>query len=97
MKYSVYHAKQPTFGFGDRPIFPKAYKKVADVECYNLDDAFRVTNHIDKDWRTNPEVIESFQDKVRSTSVGDVIVDKDDNKFYCAPVGWEEISNAEAV
>ena len=85
----IYHAKEPTFGFGKKPKFPEAYEKVAIIEADSVDDAFRLTNHIDSDWRTNPEVVESFKDRVRSTSVGDVVVDGD-KKYYCEPVGWKE-------
>jgi len=91
MKFTVYHAKQPTFGFGEQPAFPEAYDKIAIVECEDVDDVFRATNHIDHDWRMNPEVIESFKDKVRSTSVGDVVEDEVGNKLYCDRIGWIEI------
>ena len=92
IKFTVYHATKPTFGFGEKPVFPEAYEKVAIVECEDIEDVFRATNHIDHDWRMNPEVIESFKDKVRSTSVGDVVEDEDGNKLYCDRIGWAEVS-----
>jgi hypothetical protein len=92
MKYKVYHAKNPTFGFGDKPAFPEAYDKVATVECKGIEDVFRATNHIDSNWMTNPEVIERAKCDCRSTSVGDVVVDEDGNKMYCAMVGWENMA-----
>jgi hypothetical protein len=91
MKYSIWHAKNPTFGFGEKPKFPEEYENVALIGADSIDDVFRITNHIDSDWRMNPEVFESFKDRVRSTSVGDVVVDEEGTSFYCAPVGWTKI------
>lgn len=93
MKYEVWHAKNPTFGFGDKPVFPEAYNKIAIVEAdaIDIDDVFRITNHIDSDWAKNPEVIELFHNRPRSTSVGDVVVDGIGSKFYCDTVGWTEV------
>ena len=92
MKFTVYHAKEPTFGFGEKPIFPEAYEKVAIVECEDLEDAFRATNHIDTAWTKNPEVVETFKARVRSTSVGDVVVNANGREFYCDMVGWTEVA-----
>lgn len=44
---------------------------VAEVECENLEEAFRLTNHIDQDWWNNPEIRTYYRS--RSTSVGDLI------------------------
>jgi len=97
MKFTVYHAKNPTFGFGKEQPFPEAYKKVALVEADSIDDVFRITNHIDSDWRDNPEVKEhNLFEKDRSTSVGDVVVDENGVRFYCAPVGWTEMEKEDA-
>jgi len=91
MRYDVYHVKQPTFGMGLKPVFPDFYDKVATVECKDPEDVFRATNHIDSDWTKNPEVIEIFKEGgVRSTSVGDVIVDADGKELYCDMIGWKE-------
>jgi len=94
MKYKVYHAINPTFGFGKKPEFPSEYKLVATVECADLEDVFRITNHIDEDWTKNPEVTELFHNRPRSTSVGDVVIDEDGYHFYCDQVGWKEIIEA---
>lgn len=32
MQYKVYHAIEPTFGFGDQPEFPGDYQMVAVVD-----------------------------------------------------------------
>jgi len=90
MKYRVYHAINPTFGFGKKPEFPSEYELVATVESAGIEDVFRITNHIDHDWTKNPEVIELFHNRPRSTSVGDVVV-VDEKAHYCDMVGWKEI------
>lgn len=92
MKFTIYHAVNPTFGFGKKQSFPEAYKKVAIVESESLGDTFRITNHIEHDWTTNPEVVELFETtRHRSTSVGDVAVDENDTAHYCDMVGWKEL------
>ena len=91
-KFAVYHAINPTFGFSKtQPKFPEDFKKVAIVECYNMEDVFRVTNHIDESWTKNPEVLEVIGVGNRSTSVGDIVIDSDNRKFYCEITGWQEI------
>jgi hypothetical protein len=92
MKFKVYHAKEPTFGFGEPPKFPKGFEKVALVEVDEMSDVFRVTNHIDENWTFNPEVLEAPKGaKVRSTSVGDVVADESGEFYVCATVGWEKL------
>ena len=49
------------------------YRKVAELTTDDLDDIYRDTNHIERDWRENESVFWAT-DKARSTSVGDVIV-----------------------
>jgi hypothetical protein len=72
-RFVVYHRREPTFRTDDVHVFLRRdYEKVAEVECEEIGDVFRITNHIDEDWTTNPEVIWSLKD-VRSTSVGDVV------------------------
>jgi len=91
MKYEVWHVKNPTFQMGYGGEFPTAYEKVAEVDCKDLEHAFEVTNHIDHDWATNSEVTKRAKKPLRSTSVGDVLVDENGVKMMVAPVGWEEI------
>ena len=92
MKYKVYHAINPSFGFGIQPKFPEEYKLVAIVDCENIEDTFRVTNHIDEAWTKNPEVLEVIGNGHRSTSVGDVVVDENKCTSYCDSFGWKEIN-----
>ena len=91
MKYKIYHAKNPTFGFGQDPKFPEEYEEVAIVEANSVDDTFKITNHIDENWTRNPEVVELINHNPRSTSVGDVVEDEDGKFHYCDMVGWKEI------
>jgi hypothetical protein len=92
MKYEVFHAKNPNFGFGGHPAFvPENYEKVAEVEVENVDEAFRVTNHIDEPWWKNPEVKWHKDQSRRSTSVGDVVVGPDGKRYLCDMVGWKVV------
>lgn len=91
---TVFHARLPTFGYGEAPAWPAAYEKVAEVEATNLDDAYQLTNNIDSDWTTNAGV-RAEPGRFRSTSVGDVIVDGEGRAWRCEPVGWAEISKEE--
>ncbi len=51
------------------------YVKVAEVQAENLNEVFRLTNTIERDWQQNPNVTPAQPDTPqRSTSVGDVIV-----------------------
>jgi len=92
MRFEIYHAKNPTFGFGEKPKFPEDYEKVAKVECDDLCDVFTLTNHIESEWTKNPEILElcGMKTRYRSTSVGDVVVDGD-KKYICESVGWSMI------
>ena len=80
-------------GLASEPSFPADHERVAVVECSDVDDAFRATNHIDRSWTENPEVVSLIGNRHRSTSVGDVVEElrPDGKKFLCASVGWKEI------
>jgi len=95
MKYNVYHAINPTFGFGEPLKFPDEYEKVAVVDADSLEDTFRITNHIDKSWTTNSEVVELIKLHNRSTSVGDIVEDETGVRHLCKPCGWEVIEEME--
>lgn len=91
MRYTVYHAKNPNFGMGDKqPFNDKHFSKVAIVEAVDLDEVFELTNHIDKPWWVNKGII-WYQTGSRSTSVGDVVVTPQGTRFMCSLVGWEQI------
>lgn len=52
----------------------KNYQLVAAVEAESLEEVYRLTNHLDRDWRENALVKSLATTPPRSTSVGDVIV-----------------------
>ena len=104
MKVKVYHANNPTFGFGDedkQPKFPREFTHVADVDVEIsvsddvatisgvLQDAFRLTNNIEQDWVYNEEVTTFTYDN-RSSSVGDVFCIAGDI-FRVADCGFEKL------
>ena len=94
MTFTVYHAKEPTFGFGKELSFPMDYDCVAVVESETLGDTFRITNHIEENWEKNPEVILLKKHNNRSTSVGDIVEDADGKVMRCEMCGWKEIEVA---
>ena len=97
-RYAVYHANdllamvapQAERWSSDRS---RHYTHVADVEA-PLARVFALTNHIDYSWTTNPEVVwSSTAEKVRSTSVGDVIVSqKSGQTWLVMSCGLQELS-----
>lgn len=95
MKFKVYHREElaSLFDKDAGKDFPEGYSLAASVECDNIDEVFRVTNHIDESWTENPEVKELHDPRPRSTSVGDVVVSEDENNqaYLCAGMGWEKI------
>ena len=66
-----------------------AYLPVALVDTDSLDAAFDLTNHLDESWTTNKGV-SPLLTKVRSTSVGDVMV-QDGRMFVVSMMGFTEI------
>ena len=74
------------------------YKAVAIIgdEDLDLEDAFRLTNHIDQAWTKNEEVSTLGGMRQRSTSVGD-IVELDGVLHLCANAGFQEIGNERAL
>lgn len=66
------------------------YHLVAVAETEDLDRAYYLTNHIDKDWTTNYHVT-AVNGKHRSTSIGDVLVKADGTRFCVAPVGFDKM------
>jgi hypothetical protein len=87
--YTVYHAKEPNFGF-KRLQFPNDYEMVAEVQADTLEKVFQLTNHIDYDWRLVRDVIPTDAAK-RSTSVGDVVREIGGDTYECMSCGWEKI------
>jgi hypothetical protein len=93
----VYHAIDPHFELRSHESFTaKNYRLVATVETSDLEEAYRLTNHIHKSWTKNKGVAAHHVPRPRSTSVGDVvaIVHEDDGAasvHLCAPAGWTRL------
>lgn len=87
----VYHAIKPNFGMNfigiPEPQFPTDFELVAEVDADDVDEAFRLTNHIDQPWYEN-EGVKTIK-KSRSTSMGDVIV-VSAGAYQCMALGWEK-------
>ena len=82
MRYALYHNELSTFDAA-LPAFrpnPTAY-----VEAATLADVYRLTQHIDRPWFTNPAVTLCL----RSTSIGDLIIDPDGQRHIVAPIGFQ--------
>jgi hypothetical protein len=72
-------------------VFPNDFLLVAETETEALEEAFRLTNHIDEEWWLNEGV--TLFEKSRSTSGGDVIVRKNGDAFAVRTIGWSFIGN----
>lgn len=80
----VYHKIKPDF-FSIEFKDLSEYKKVAEVDTDDLEKAFHLTNHISTDWTTNEDV-EAVCERNRSSSVGDVMYDAENKKWYMVDV-----------
>ncbi len=64
---------------------------IAVVRTDDLDEAYRLTNNIDKSWTLNPEIIWSAEPgHFRSTSVGDLMI-RGKDVFLVDNVGFRNI------
>jgi hypothetical protein len=79
------------------------YRRIAEVEVSSedpLNRIFRLTNHFDeKAWMSNPEVVWfDTHMLIRSTSVGDVIVNEQAGQAWMViPFGFELLSPLETA
>jgi len=78
------------------PGWPRLYTHVADVEASGLEEAFRLTNSLERPWWENEEITLKTEPPLRSTSVGDVIVDGGGPKL-CLAVGWRDLQKETKV
>jgi hypothetical protein len=95
--FAVYHATNPL-----AMLTPEvsswyegrsgSYTHVADVVA-PLEQVFALTNHIDHDWTSNLEVVwHAPGASLRSTSVGDVILDVESGQAWMImPIGLQEL------
>ena len=95
-RYAVYHANDmlevnlpPAMRwYADKSLY---YTHVADVVA-PLEQVFALTNHVDHPWTDNPEVVWLATSRIRSTSVGDVIVSSESGQAWLVmPVGLHEL------
>ena len=104
MKFRVYHAYGEVFqrnmrvvGSPDNgycPFESGGYEHVATVDVPSLAYVFKITQHVDRDWRLDKNaVVRCLRGPCRSTSVGDVVVDDHNNIHYrCMSFGWKQFS-----
>ena len=95
-RYAVYHANDvletnlpPAMRwYADKSMY---YTHVADVVA-PLEQVFTLTNHIDHPWTDNPEVVWLATSRIRSTSVGDIIVSCESGQAWLVmPIGLREL------
>lgn len=73
----VYHANNPNFAPLEsgqpQPPWPSDFTRVATVQTDDINEAWQKTNHVFHPWGEN-EGVTAHQEKVRSSSCGDVFV-----------------------
>ena len=67
------------------------YTYVAHVKCSEVDEAWCLTQNIDKAWQLNEGVTAMREDTMRSSMVGDIVEDDHNRLWLCKSVGWERI------
>ena len=88
----VYHALDPSYGFGENPSWPNEYALVATVQTGDPDVAYAQTNSVDSSWWNNQGVVPNFiGEGCRSTSVGDVLVMQSGKELRCEHEGWSVV------
>ena len=101
--YIVYH-RQPLYPglvFTDQnPIpaddlnWPANYQEIAHVEANSLEEAYFKTQHLETAWWHNKGVVAVQMS--RSTSVGDMIQDEQDDLWVVAVTGFLKITENKA-
>lgn len=66
------------------------YKLAATVDATQIEDAWGLTNHIERDWTLNPEC-QAQPGGQRSSSVGDLFEDASGAFHLCASIGFKPI------
>ena len=100
--YKIYH-RQPLYPglvFSDQePLsadtldWPASYQEVAQVEAKSLEEAYFKTQHLEFAWWHNRGV--KATQMSRSTSVGDVIQDEQNELWAVAATGFVKITEQE--
>jgi hypothetical protein len=91
--FLVLHKIDPDFWNEPDAAPHNDYEYVATVITNSMDEVFRITNTIDKEWWLNPEVEHTpDKDGFRSTSVGDIIVEMPENiSHIVCKIGFKTI------
>ena len=95
MNFRLYHHHRPGgFLFPEELEFPQDYIAVADIEADDYVAVFYLTQNMIDPWVLNPCVLRVHvpPSTVRSTSVGDVVIDEEGNLFRCMPLGWRQLT-----
>lgn len=91
MKFDIYHSFRSNFLAESLP--KESYQKVATVTAYSLEDAYMKSQNIESCWINDPDV-DSALENCRSTSVGDIIINNDENQAYMVmDIGFEQAEN----
>ena len=97
MHYTVFH-HQPLchlLGSGEMRAedlgWPENYEKTATVDAHSLDEVYAKTQHLHRPWWENPGVT-AFGMAARSTSIGDIVQDKDGQLWVVASFGFEKLT-----
>lgn len=93
--FAVWHKKNPDFLDAGKRLDLRDFDRVAFVfRVESIEDAFRLTNHIDKSWYLNDNVL--VEKESRSSSVGDLFYEVHSDKWYhCEMIGWKEFRRDE--
>jgi len=71
--------------------WPENYERIATVNANNLDQVYAKTQHLHRPWWENPGV-KAFGVAARSTSIGDIVQDKDGGLWVVADFGFEKLT-----
>jgi len=71
--------------------WPENYERTATVNANNLDQVYAKTQHLHRPWWENPGVT-AFGIAARSTSIGDIVQDKDGKLWVVADFGFEKLT-----
>jgi hypothetical protein len=83
-KFTIFQAVKGNF-FAEE-INIADYKRIADIECESIDDAYALSQNIHSFWLENKQVTvfphSEYQKAARSTSVGDLIFSHSEDTYY---------------
>lgn len=87
---TVYHRKSEYADFLTAGKFPDEYMLICQVKSDKLEDAFMFTQHGEKSWTDNRDKFRVLpQFNVRSTSVGDIFVNRFKKIYVVGMTGYK--------